>query len=285
MNEASFTYEDYRAIARWILERTPHRPRVGIIAGSGLGGLGDGLESAQVFPYGDIPQFPQSTVAGHAGRLVLGRLSNVPVVVMQGRFHFYEGHSMHRVTLPVRVMATMGIETLIVTNAAGGINPAFNVGDIMCISDHIFIPGMAGHHPLIGPNDDRLGPRFPDLSNAYSPTLRRLAHEVAAEQGIDLRDGVYVMVSGPSYETPAELRFLRAIGADAVGMSTVPEVVVARHQGVKVLGFSLITNKVITEPRESDEPMELHEEVVAIGNQRAAVLRELVRGIVARLGA
>lgn len=285
MNEASFTYEDYRAIAHWILERTPHRPRIGIIAGSGLGGLGDGLDSAQVFPYGDIPQFPQSTVAGHAGRLVLGRLGNVPVVVMQGRFHFYEGHSMYRVTLPVRVMATMGIEVLIVTNAAGGINPAFDVGDIMCISDHIFIPGMAGHHPLIGPNDDRLGPRFPDLSNAYSPSLRRLAHEVAAEQGVALRDGVYVMVSGPSYETPAELRFLRAIGADAVGMSTVPEVIVARHQGVKVLGFSLITNKVITEPRESDEPLELHEEVVAIGNERAAVLRELVRGIVARLGA
>jgi len=212
MNEASFTYEDYRAIARWILERTSHRPRIGIIAGSGLGGLGDGLDSAQVFPYGDIPQFPQSTVAGHAGRLVLGRLGEVPVVVMQGRFHFYEGHSMYRVTLPVRVMATMGIEALIVTNAAGGINPDFDVGDIMCITDHIFIPGMAGHHPLIGANDDRLGPRFPDLSNAYSPTLRRLAHEVAAEQDLTLREGVYVMVSGPSYETPAELRFLRAIG-------------------------------------------------------------------------
>ncbi len=269
--------------ANWLLARTAYRPTVGIIAGSGLGELADGVAHPEVFPYADIPHFPTSTVAGHAGQLVLGLLAGVPVCLMRGRVHFYEGYSMQEITLPVRVMARLGVRTCIVTNAAGGINPDFEVGDIMVIQDHINLPGLAGHNPLRGPNDDRLGPRFPDMSNAYSPTLRRLAHQVAGELGLALREGVYVMVAGPNYETPAELRYLRLIGADAVGMSTVPEVLVARHSGMRVLGLSLITNKVIFTPRDTDEPLELHQEVLDVGARRAKELQRLVVGVVERL--
>lgn len=277
----SFPYDE---AAEWLRARTTYRPTVGIIAGSGLGGLAEGVESPDIFPYADIPHFPVSTVAGHAGRLVIGTLEGVSVCLMDGRVHFYEGYSLQEITLPVRVMARLGVSVCIVTNAAGGINADFEVGDIMVIQDHINLPGLAGHNPLRGPNDDRLGPRFPDLSNAYSPTLRRLAHQVAAELGLTLREGVYAMVAGPNYETPAELRYLRLIGADAVGMSTVPEVLVARHSGMRVLGFSLITNKVRFTPRDTDEPLELHQEVLDVGARRARDLQRLVAGVVKRLG-
>lgn len=276
-------YAAYETAAQWILTRTEHRPTVGIISGSGLGGLAEGVEHADVFPYADVPNVPSSTVAGHAGRFVLGELAGTTVVVMQGRLHLYEGYSLQHITLPVRVMKLLGIETLIVTNAAGGLNADFEVGDIMVIEDHINVPGLAGNNPLRGPNDERFGPRFPDLSNAYSPSLRRVAREVAEAQTVDLQEGIYVMVAGPSYETPAELRFLRTVGADAVGMSTVPEVIVARHGGVCVLGLSLITNKAIFQPRESDDPLPLHEDVVEIGERRAAAMLRLVTGVVSQL--
>ncbi len=267
----------------WLRARVRRRPVVAIVAGSGLGGLVHAVSEAERFPYADIPHFPVSTVAGHAGELIVGSLAGVEVCLMGGRVHFYEGYTMHQVTLPVRVMAGLGARICIVTNAAGGINPDFAVGDIMVIRDHINLPGLAGHNPLRGPNDERWGPRFPDLSNAYSPTLRRLARQSAGALGLTVREGVYAMVAGPNYETPAELRLLRLVGADAVGMSTVPEVLVARHAGVRVLGLSLITNKVILEPREDDAPLELHQEVLDVGARRADDVRRLIVEIVTRL--
>jgi purine-nucleoside phosphorylase len=207
---------------------------VGLILGSAESQ--EAAVDADVIPYQQIPGFPESTVEGHIGRLVVGRLAGVPVIIMQGRAHFYEGYSMQEVVFPVRVMQVMGVHTLVVTNAAGGINPAFQAGDLMLITDHINLIGMSGANPLYGPNDPMLGPRFPDMSQAYDPDLRRLAQEAARERAIPLREGVYVGLAGPSFETPADIRFLRIIGADAVGMSTVPEVTVARHGGIRVLG-------------------------------------------------
>ncbi|MHB8618942.1 MAG: purine-nucleoside phosphorylase, partial [Chloroflexota bacterium] len=228
--------------AALVRSRCQVRPRVGLILGSGLGSLADQVVDATSIPYAEIPGFPCSTVAGHANELVLGHLGGQPIVAMRGRIHFYEGFSPAEVTFPVRVMAELGVATLLVTNAAGGLNPDFRTGDVMLMADHLFLPGMAGQHPLRGPNDDTLGARFPSMAAAYDPGLRSRAREAAGRLGWVLREGIYVMVSGPSYETPAECRFLRTIGADAVGMSTVPEVVVARHQGLAVLGLSLITN-------------------------------------------
>jgi purine-nucleoside phosphorylase len=271
----------YRLAADWIREATRQRPTVAIIAGSGLGGLADRVENAESIPTSAVPHWPVSTVEGHSGELVFGRLSGMPVLVMKGRIHFYEGYRMPEVTLPIRVMRLLGIETLIVTNAAGGLNPTFQVGDLMVIKDHINLPGLAGHNPLVGPNDPDMGPRFPDVSAAYTPTLRALAREVAEEQGLALREGVYVMVSGPSFETGAEVRFLRLIGADAVGMSTAPEVVVAAYTGMRVLGISLITNLLAVE---SETPAETsHEEVLQAGREAAPRLLSLVEGVIARL--
>jgi purine-nucleoside phosphorylase len=214
-------------------------PKLGVILGSGLGGFADTLERPVAIDYRELPDFPTSSVIGHAGRLVLGYRGTVPVVAMQGRVHFYEGYAPWQVAFPARVLCRLGLTHLTVTNAAGGINTGFQVGDLMAMTDHL---NLAGHNPLIGPNDDRLGPRFPDMSHAYDPQYLAVLEQVAAREKVSLRRGVYASLAGPSYETPAEIRMLRTLGADAVGMSTVPEVIVAAHMGVKVTGISCITN-------------------------------------------
>jgi purine-nucleoside phosphorylase len=270
-------YDQVMEAAAVIQSRSGLKPVAGLILGSGLGDLVAEMRDATAIPYGEIPHFPRSTVAGHVGRLLLGMLEDVPVVVMQGRFHFYEGYALQALTLPVRVMKVLGARTLIVTNAAGGLNPAYHPGDFMLISDHINMPGLAGANPLVGPNDERLGERFPPLARAYDAGLRALAHTVAtAWPEITLHEGVYAMVGGPSYETGAELRFLRMIGADAVGMSTAPEVVVARHMGMRVLGLSLITNKATGVETEEVN----HAEVLATADVARPKFVALMRGIV-----
>src|SRR5947209_513594 len=260
-----------------IQAHTSQKPAVALILGSGLGDLATELRDAVAIPYAEIPHFARSTVIGHTGRLLIGMLEDVPVVVMQGRFHLYEGYSLQVLTLPVRVMSLLGARTLIVTNAAGGVNPAYRTGDFMLIRDHINMPGLAGANPQIGPNDERFGERFPPLANAYDAQLRALAHSIAASlPEIMLHEGVYTMVGGPNYETGAELRFLRAVGTDAVGMSTVPEVIVARHAGMQVLGLSLITNTAT-----GSETGEVnHTEVLAAADAVRPRFAALVRGIV-----
>ncbi len=253
-------------------------PRVGLILGSGLGGLADELTDAVVVPYAEIPGFPRSTVVGHRGELAIGRLAAQPVAVLRGRFHFYEGYSMQQVTFPVRVLHALGCDTLIVTNAAGGLRPDWAVGDLMRLTDQIFLPGVAGHHPLRGENDDRLGPRFPAMVGAFDAELARLAHEVADEQGTTLRDGVYAMVAGPSFESGAELRMLRIWGADTVGMSTAPEVVVARHMGMRVLGISLVTNLALPDGAPAN-----HAEVLEAGEAAKPKFGALLKGILERM--
>ncbi len=249
--------------AKFLNDKFGQTPRIGLILGSGLGVLADEIENPVKIPYHEIPDFPVSTVEGHAGQLVFGTLSGVVVVAMQGRFHFYEGYSMDKVTFPVRVMKELGIDNLIVTNAAGGVNESFSPGDLMLISDHI---NNMGTNPLIGANDADLGPRFPDLSEAYSKELRNLARTTAGRLNINVQEGVYVGNSGPVYETPAEVRMLRILGGDAVGMSTVPEVIVARHSGMKVLGISCISNMaagILDQPLSHDEVIETTEKVKA----------------------
>jgi purine-nucleoside phosphorylase len=266
-------------MAQAVRERLPIQPRVAIILGSGLGSLADAVEDASMIPYGEIPSWPVSTVFGHQGQLVAGWLEKLPVVVMQGRVHYYEGYSMAQVTLPVRVFQRLGVETLIVTNAAGAINPGFAPGDLMLITDHINLMGMAGFSPLRGPNLDELGPRFPDMSRAYDRDLLAVARQAAQEDAILLREGVYVGLAGPSFETPADLRFLRLIGADAVGMSTVPEVTVARHGGTRVLGISGISNKANLD----GNTITSHEEVLEAGHTIVPKLITVVRGVLRRL--
>ncbi|GAB4168705.1 MAG: purine-nucleoside phosphorylase [Roseiflexaceae bacterium] len=253
-------------------------PKVGLILGSGLGALADELEDAVVVPYAEIPGFPRSTVHGHRGELALGMLAGQPVAVMRGRFHFYEGYSMQQVTFPIRVLQALGCEILMVTNAAGGLRSDWRVGDLMQIQDHIFLPGMAGHHPLRGPNDERLGTRFPAMLDAYDRELATLAQEVAAEQGTTLRSGVYMMLSGPTFESGAEIRMCRFF-ADAVGMSTAPEVVVARHGGMRVLGISLITNLALPDGTPAN-----HQEVLEAGEAAKPTFAALLKGVLARLG-
>ena len=234
-------------------------PEVGLIMGSGLGILGDHVTDATAIPYGDIPHFPLSTVEGHAGELLIGRLGGRTVAMMRGRFHMYEGYGPELTAFPVRVMKALGVRTLVVTNAAGGINTSYEPGDLMLISDHI---NLTGRNPLIGPNDDELGVRFPDMSEGYSRRLRAVAQETAQAQGFTLREGVYVGVLGPSYETPAEIRMMRTMGADAVGMSTVAEVIAARHSGIEVLGISCISNMaagILDQPLSHQEVMETTE--------------------------
>lgn len=254
-------FEKLEKAASFIERKLDGKPEIGLILGSGLGVLADEIENPVKIPYEEIPEFPVSTVEGHAGQLVLGSLSGKKVVAMQGRFHFYEGYSMDKVTFPVRVMKLLGVEKLIVTNAAGGVNEGFRAGDLMLITDHI---NNTGTNPLIGPNDERFGPRFPDMSEAYSKDLRAVAKEVAGKLAIDLKEGVYVGNSGPTYETPAEVRLARVLGGDAVGMSTVPEVIVARHCGMKVLGISCITNMaagILDQPLSHEEVIETTEQV------------------------
>lgn len=278
---ATFSVHDYDEAAQAILARTPHRPTVGLVLGSGLSGLADAVADPTILPYGEIPHFPVSTVPGHRGRLVIGRLAEVPVCVMQGRLHFYEGYSMQEVTLPMRVMRRMGVGTLILTNAAGGINPSFRVGDLMLLEDHIFFPGMMGHNPLAGPNLAEFGPRFPAVNRTYSLALREAATAVAAELGFSLQSGVYAMLAGPNFESPAEIRYLRQAGVDAVGMSTVPEALVARHADMAVLAISTITNQTIAQIDASVEPSD--QEVQVAGTQMVPRLTALILGILARL--
>ena len=259
--------------------RTKYQPRVGIILGSGLNDLANSVQSADVIPYGDLPNWPRSTVQGHAGRLVIGELEGQPVLVMQGRVHFYEGYSMSQITLPVRVMQRLGLEMMFVTNAAGGVNPDFVPGDVMLITDNLNLVGMTGSNPLMGPNIDELGPRFPDMSQAYDLKLMTLARKAAAENNINLREGVYCGLSGPSFEGPADLRFLRMAGTDAVGMSTVPEVIVARHGGTRVLGLSGISNKANLD----GSTVTTHEEVMEAGKVITPKVEAIIRGVLRSL--
>lgn len=275
------TLEHLQTAAEVIGQRCAHTPQVGIILGSGMGALTDAMADRQIIPYTDIPHFPTSTISGHAGALAIGSLAGHYVVVLQGRTHYYEGYSMQRITLPVRVLRLLGVHTLIVTNAAGALNPAFTPGDLMVISDHINLVGIAGAHPLRGPNLDVLGPRFPDMSQAYDPTLRTLARKVARNCGLPLREGVYVCVAGPSFETPAEVRFLRLIGGDAVGMSTAPEVTVARHASMRVLGISGISNVAIDQP--TSERITTHDEVLEVAKIIVPRLAKLIRGVLDEL--
>ncbi|KPC77690.1 purine-nucleoside phosphorylase [Laceyella sacchari] len=267
--------EKIEAAQKKITSLTTVKPEIGLILGSGLGDLANEIEEAVVVPYKEIPHFPESTVEGHAGQLVIGTLAGKSVVAMQGRFHFYEGYSQQEVVFPVYVLKALGVKCLIATNAAGGMNPAFQPGDLMVITDHL---NFTGANPLIGPNDDELGPRFPDMSQAYTPALRELAHRVAEKLGTRLQQGVYAGVSGPTYMTAAELIMLRRVGGDAIGMSTVPEVIAARHAGLDVLGISCITDMAVGEDLGS-EPL-THEQVVEVANRTKPVFMNLIKGIV-----
>lgn len=271
------SFEKIEKAASFLKEKYEETPQIGLILGSGLGVLADEIENPVKIPYNEIPDFPVSTVEGHAGQLVFGLLNGIHVVAMQGRFHYYEGYSFEKVTFPVRVMKELGIEQLIVTNAAGGVNESFSPGDLMLISDHI---NNMGSNPLIGPNDSRLGVRFPDMSEAYSAELRQLAREIAAKLGLNIQEGVYVGNTGPTYETPAEVRMLRSLGGDAVGMSTVPEVIVARHAGMKVLGISCISNMAAGI---LDQPLN-HEEVIETTEKVKADFLSYVKALVQELG-
>jgi purine-nucleoside phosphorylase len=271
-------YDRIEAAATWLEARLTRRPRVALILGSGLGKLADDFQDAQSFPYKDIPEFPVSTVEGHAGQLVVGTIEGVEVVAMQGRFHYYEGWELEDVTLPVRVFKRLGCDTIFVTNSSGGINPDYRAGDLMLISDHINLTGV---NPLRGHNDPRLGLRFPDMSAAYDRELRRLAIETARDLKQQLHIGVYAGVQGPSYETPAEISMLRRLGGDAVGMSTVPEVIVASHANLRVLGISCITNAAAGI---SDTPLN-HEEVQENAKHSYLHFSTLLRTILRRMPA
>jgi len=255
-------------------------PQVALILGSGLGDLADEIRSATVVPYAEIPHFPLSTVVGHAGQLVIGTLEGASVVAMRGRVHYYEGYTLHDVAFPVRVMRRLGADTLIVTNAAGGLNETFRTGDLMVLTDHLNLMGMAGQSPLLGPNDESLGVRFLDMLGAYDAELRALAHRVAQQQGFTLQEGVYAMVGGPAFETMAEIRFLQRAGADAVGMSTIPETIVARHERMRVLGFSAITDMAVGSGATTEIS---HTEVLAAAEEIKPRLVALVRGVLASL--
>jgi purine-nucleoside phosphorylase len=258
-----------------ILARITVKPEIGLILGSGLGALADEIEAPMVIPTHEIPFWPQSTVLGHKGQLVIGKLQEKNVIVLQGRSHYYEGQSISRIGLPVRVMQKLGVKTLIITNAAGGINPEFETGDLMLLTDHISLFTMGGENPLRGPNLDEFGPRFPDMSEVYDRSLIDLALTVSTEKGLGCRKGIYICLAGPSFETPADIRFLRAIGADAVGMSTVPEAIVARHGGIRVLGISGISNKVDV----SGVNIASHEEVLQAGKVLVPKLITLIKGM------
>jgi len=273
------TLEQIDQAADAVRTRTSYRPRVGLILGSGLNDLADSVQKADIIPYADLPNWPISTVQGHAGRLVIGELNGQIVLVMQGRIHFYEGYGMSQITLPVRVMQRLGLEMLIVTNAAGGVNDNFAPGDVMLITDNLNLMGMTGVNPLMGPNIDELGPRFPDMSQAYDRELMGIARQVAASENVQLREGVYCGLSGPSFEGPADLRFLHMIGADAVGMSTVPEVIVARHGGMRVLGFSGISNKANLD----GSTVTTHDEVIEAGKTISPKIETIIRGVLRSL--
>ena len=275
-----FTMKEFNESVAAIRKHTELEPKVGLILGSGLNALAEAVEGAVKIPFDAIPHFPVSTVEGHQGRLVIGTLEGVPVLVMQGRAHYYEGYSMGRIGLPVRVMRLLGAEMLVVTNAAGGLNMVYRAGDMMVIRDHINLIGMAGLNPLRGPNLAEFGPRFPSMNDAYDPELRRLALDIALQNGIPCQIGVYICLAGPSFEGPADVRFLRLIGADAVGMSTVPETIVARHSGMRVLGLSGISNTLVGE---EGAPAPNHEEVLEAGRVLVPRLETIIRGVLRAL--
>ena len=277
----AYTRADYERAVEVIRSRTSLAVKTGLVLGSGLGVLADELENRTVIPYGEIPGWPQSTVHGHAGQLVIGTLEGCPVITQQGRAHFYEGYTPEQVTFPIRVMRALGVETLILTNAAGGINPAFQPGDVMLINDHINFVGMVGNNPLMGPNDDSLGERFVGMAQTYDRDLRATARQAAADAGVTLHEGVYCCLSGPTFETPAEIRMLRTLGTDAVGMSTVHEVLVARHGQMRVLAFSGITNKAID--RIDSDAETSHSEVLEVGAILVPKLAALLRGVLRTL--
>jgi purine-nucleoside phosphorylase len=268
--------------AQLILSRTSLRPRIGLVLGSGLGGFADTLTDATRVPYADIPSFPQSTAIGHAGRMVVGNVighaGSVPVAAMQGRVHLYEGYSAQQITFPIRVFARMGVRAVILTNAAGGINRSYSQGALVLVRDHI---NLQGANPLTGPNDDRFGVRFPDMTQAYSRAYRGIAREEAAKLGITLHEGVYAALSGPSYETPAEIEYLHRIGADLVGMSTVAEVIAARHMGMNVLAISCVTNMAAGI---LDQPLS-HQEVMETGERVKTTFEALLRAVLPRIAA
>ena len=260
----------------FIKQTVKSQPQVGIILGSGLGGLCDIIENAVELEYSAIPHFPVSTVQGHGGKLIAGKIGECDVMMMSGRFHYYEGYSMEEVTFPVRVMKAMGIDTLILSNAAGGMNKAFKIGDLMLITDHI---NLFPEHPLRGPNDERFGPRFPDMSKTYDETLLAYARDIAKQQQLEVKSGTYIGLQGPTFETPAEYKWLHVIGGDAVGMSTVPEVIVARHSNMRVFGLSVITDIGI-----SDVPVAItHEEVLKAANAAAPKMAGLVAELVKKI--
>jgi purine-nucleoside phosphorylase len=269
-------FDRVQAAAALVRSRSRIVPEVGIILGTGLGGLAREIVVDREVPYQGIPGFPLSTVESHAGRLLVGQLGGRPVVAMQGRFHRYEGYDLHAVTFPVRVMHALGARTLVVSNACGGMNPLWSPGDLVLLSDHI---NLLGDNPLVGANDERLGPRFPDMSEPYDAALRRLAREAALELGIVLREGVYVAVPGPNLETRAEYRMLRTIGADVVGMSTVPEVIVAAHQGMRTVGISIITDQCLPDAL---EPANI-ERIIATAGRAEPQLTRLITTLVERL--
>lgn len=276
--EAGGSYERAEHAARVIRARISTEPRIALVLGSGLGDFGDELNDAVGIPYAEIPGFPTSTVAGHAGRLVIGTVEDVPVVAMQGRVHYYEGYSLEQVTFPVRVFKLLGLNTLLLTNAAGGIDVQLSQGALMLINDHL---NLMAANPLRGANDDRFGPRFPDMTEVYSRELQEVAIEEARALGVELRRGVYAALAGPSYETPAEIHMLRGFGADAVGMSTVPEAIVARQMGMDVLGISCITNMAAGLGNEKID----HQEVMETGKQVRDVFARLLQRLVVRVNA
>jgi len=265
--------------AQTIRKQISIQPIAGIILGSGLNDLADSVQQAVHIAYRDLPNFPVSTVQGHVGRFVIGELEGRPVLVMQGRIHYYEGYTMGQVTLPVRVMQRLGISCMIVTNAAGGVHPDFKPGDVMLITDQLNLMGMSGLNPLMGPNLDKIGPRFPDMSRAYDREYFDLARKIAKKNKITLREGVYAGLSGPSFESPADLRFLRQAGVDAVGMSTVPEVIIARHGNMRVLGLSGISNKANLD----GSTVTTHEEVMEAGKVITPKVEKIIRGVLRAL--
>jgi purine-nucleoside phosphorylase len=273
---SSSLYERAEKAARMIRARAGAEVSVAIVLGSGLGAFAEELSEATTIPYSEIPGFAHTTVEGHAGRLVIGKAGDVPIAAMQGRFHFYEGYSLEEVTFPIRVLKLLGVRTLVLTNAAGALNVEFAPGSLMVISDHI---NLLGANPLTGPNDDRFGPRFPDLTLVYAAELQNIVIEEAHAMGMEMRRGIYAALSGPSYETPAEIHMVRTLGADAVGMSTVPEAIVARHMDMRVIGISCITNLAAGV---SNRPID-HSQVMAIGEGVRAQFTELLRRVIIRL--
>ncbi len=275
-DEQTTMYAQVREAAEYVTRAiAPRRPALGLILGSGLGAFADSLEDAARVPFGEIPGFASSGVVGHAGRMVAGTCKGVPVLAMQGRVHCYEGHPMARVVLPARAMISAGCRALIITNSAGGIRDSYTPGDLVVISDHV---NMLGQNPLVGANEERFGPRFPDMTTAYDPELRALARECGRELGLELQEGVYAALLGPSYETPAEIRMLRAMGADLAGMSTVPEVIAARHMGARVLGISCVTNKAAG----LAGPLS-HDEVTEVATRVRTTFIGLLERVIARL--